>query len=751
MLNIYNTLNMIDEHINNAYNSIANKNVNIIDNRTCENLAKNINYISNNFLVYDNYLMMNNTLNNYNNNDLGLIYQDKINYLTGLYQYENSNWNNMNFSTFNATNIDVLENMYFINSLGQVDSGVLGRYAVLSTVEARNKKSFFENKQITFSNSINNLSYQCANQQWISLPHMQLNTANITNTMDISYMFANMNQLSNFFFEWKWNLPVRENIVNAQNMFLNCSNLSSDSINNFLYPNARDYYDDNFEPVGILPSSSYINLTSNNLNYFGFNMEDPVWHYVNRQALVMLTNKGWECPNFTLFRLNYTTVEDSVNVNYTEIKGLESNYSYNNMLWTSFTTANNLPDTNQLITLNLLEVSPRVSNINVSGVWENADLSNLVYVNFWNMENLNNVGNVFANAYNLTSFSNLYEGNQKYSNNSQYDFTGFFYNCRALQNISNMLIQNHTVIINEMFSNCRNLTDINAIKDWQLQDSMNWTFAYCDKLSSIPTLNTINVTNMEYCFSNCKNLTTIPNLNLGKVKNVGGLFSNCSNLQTIPNLNVSNVKHMYHMFQNCTNLISVPGLNFGSYYTDGITNSVESMFSNCRSLVEISNEIDFGCVNECAYMFSNCRSLISAPLINISRVWYRTEWMFANCINLIEIPDLDSRNVTQMNGMFRDCSNLSRVPTLNMDNVYEAQDMFYNCNNISSESYERITNMLPLAENLANQYLSYLGLVNTKFTPEQLTILNIKGYIDAIPPQPSSVYNIYYTLREEGN
>lgn len=71
----------------------------------------------------------------------------------------------MNFSTFNATNIDVLENMYFINSLGQVDSGVLGRYAVFSMGEARNKKSFFENKQITFSNSINNLSYQCANQQ----------------------------------------------------------------------------------------------------------------------------------------------------------------------------------------------------------------------------------------------------------------------------------------------------------------------------------------------------------------------------------------------------------------------------------------------------------------------------------------------------------------------------------------------------------------------------------------------------------
>lgn len=67
-----------------------------------------------------------------------------------------------------------------------------------------------------------------------------------------------------------------------------------------------------------------------------------------------------------------------------------------------------------------------------------------------------------------------------------------------------------------------------------------------------------------------------------------------------------------------------------------------------------------------------------------------------------------------------------------MNNVTNIESMFYECRNLSSNSYANIANMLPLANNLTNQYLSNIGLNVNNFTVPQLQRLNNKGYIDAI-------------------
>ena len=55
-------------------------------------------------------------------------------------------------------------------------------------------------------------------------------------------------------------------------------------------------------------------------------------------------------------------------------------------------------------------------------------------------------------------------------------------------------------------------------------------FYYCSSLTTIPLLDTSNVTNMNSMFGNCKKLTTIPLLNTSKVTSMGSMFQYCPNL-----------------------------------------------------------------------------------------------------------------------------------------------------------------------------------------------------------------------------
>lgn len=81
-----------------------------------------------------------------------------------------------------------------------------------------------------------------------------------------------------------------------------------------------------------------------------------------------------------------------------------------------------------------------------------------------------------------------------------------------------------------------------------------------------------------------------------------------------------------------------------------------------------------------------------------------------------------------------------------MASVTNAHSMFSMCNNLSDESVANITNMLPNASQLTNQYVADIGLNLARFDDDQLRILNNKGYIDAIPKPVGLTYNITYTI-----
>ena len=67
---------------------------------------------------------------------------------------------------------------------------------------------------------------------------------------------------------------------------------------------------------------------------------------------------------------------------------------------------------------------------------------------------------------------------------------------------------------------------------------MSYMFLSCSDLTTVPEMNTSNVTNMNAMFNSCSKLPTISKLDMSSVTNVSNMFVNCSSLSTINILNL---------------------------------------------------------------------------------------------------------------------------------------------------------------------------------------------------------------------
>ena len=73
-------------------------------------------------------------------------------------------------------------------------------------------------------------------------------------------------------------------------------------------------------------------------------------------------------------------------------------------------------------------------------------------------------------------------------------------------------------------------------------------------ITTIPKINTSNVTSMNSMFCDCRSLTEIPELDTSNATNMSYMFQGCSILTAIPELDTSNVTNMRGMFLDCTKL-----------------------------------------------------------------------------------------------------------------------------------------------------------------------------------------------------
>ena len=105
-------------------------------------------------------------------------------------------------------------------------------------------------------------------------------------------------------------------------------------------------------------------------------------------------------------------------------------------------------------------------------------------------------------------------------------------------------------------------------------------FVECSSLTSVPAMDTSQVTDMVGMFVNCSSLTSVPAMDTSQVTNMSNMFEGCSALTHAPDMDTSNVTRMNNMFFHCTSLVSVP---------DMVTAQVADtsfMFYGCSSLTD---------------------------------------------------------------------------------------------------------------------------------------------------------------------
>ena len=226
-----------------------------------------------------------------------------------------------------------------------------------------------------------------------------------------------------------------------------------------------------------------------------------------------------------------------------------------------------------------------------------------------------------------------------------------------------------------MFKGCSNLTTIPFL-DTSNVTEMTYLFAGCSNLVAIPQLNTSKVTHMGAMFSGCTSLTTIPLLDTSSAKYMTYMFNACKNLIEIPQIDTSNVLDISHMFDRCSRLTSIPMLNTSK------TTAMHGLFYGCTNLTEVP-QLNTSSTTDMTSMFENCTSLTTIPLLDTSNV-SDARSMFYGCTSLTTVPQMDFSSATDVIAMFRGCTNLTEVPQMNLSWAQYVDDMFNGCTSLTT-------------------------------------------------------------------
>ena len=152
-------------------------------------------------------------------------------------------------------------------------------------------------------------------------------------------------------------------------------------------------------------------------------------------------------------------------------------------------------------------------------------------------------------------------------------------------------------------------------------------------------------------FYGCAALTTVPAMDTSQVTDMYALFYSCSSLTTVPDMDTGKVTNMYAMFQSCAALTHVPDMD-----TSQVTDT-RQMFHECPALTHVP-DMDTGKVTNMYAMFDGCTSLTHAPA-------------------------MDTSNVTDMQGMFHECAALTHVPDMSTSQVRNMAYMFWGCGSLT--------------------------------------------------------------------
>lgn len=135
------------------------------------------------------------------------------------------------------------------------------------------------------------------------------------------------------------------------------------------------------------------------------------------------------------------------------------------------------------------------------------------------------------------------------------------------------------------------------------------------KGTSLPTMNTSAVVNIDYAFDTCLNVTAIPYYNFENVTSAMGAFEYCESITSFPITYFNSLINANSMFAGCILLKT-----FSSYYFPNLTNCF-NMFRQCLALEDLpplqvknASNVNF------SSMFALCPSLTDASINNIMQM-----------------------------------------------------------------------------------------------------------------------------------
>ena len=198
--------------------------------------------------------------------------------------------------------------------------------------------------------------------------------------------------------------------------------------------------------------------------------------------------------------------------------------------------------------------------------------ANLTNISNFNTSNVTNASMAFRLCNNLTTLPNIDTSKVK-------DASEMFCSCYNITNLPEFDFSN-AINIESIFAAC----PVSSIPNYNFINAVNMHafVAWCNNLTSIPTLSTSNVTDLSQAFTGCSNLTTVPNFNTINVLTMRSTFESMAKITSIPAFDTSNVTDMGRLCYNCQNLSNIPQLNVSNVQT------MEQAFWRCNSLTTAS-------------------------------------------------------------------------------------------------------------------------------------------------------------------
>ena len=351
-----------------------------------------------------------------------------------------------------------------------------------------------------------------------------------------------------------------------------------------------------------------------------------------------------------------------------------------------------------------------------------------------------------------------------------------FYNCQNLKTINfiqpNAFTNENSDITQDLmsvFSDCRNLTEININNGFVTASSISSAFSNCYNITDLSNI-IIGVSRMTadptYTFHYCYNLVNFPVFE-GQtdypIGSISGMFDCCNYLNNnilntiLDHFNFDYLAHIDFAFEGCTNLTALPSQfnydninNFASAFSGVNITDINLSISNGSSLqrtfsstypkynettqgtdiIETNSPLTNLTLTNCSNvqyideMCINCKNLRSVNISNLSTNLYQCSYMFANCQNLTNVAfeNCEFGSVYQTSSMFENCYNLVDCPNIStLSNSLQQTDcMFADCYNLvnvptlNMEQVYSATDMFKNCYNLSNQSLE--NILNMRLT-----------------------------------